>query len=89
MRNTIENAAGIYLQSDTEVRNYQLKKDRILTYAEGYILKYELRDKYIDTNNDIVVELEAVVSDKRLYNDLASLQILQMVAARCIIRMTY
>jgi len=78
-KNAIENAVGIYIQSETEVRNYQLKKDRILSYAEGYIHRYKIINKYIDTNNDVVIEIDAIVSNQRLYDDLVLLQILQMM----------
>ncbi len=78
-KKAIENAAGVFVQSESEVKNYQLKKDRILTYAEGYIHRYKLLDKYIDLNNDVILKVEAVVSNERIYNDLVSLQILQMI----------
>jgi len=76
----VEQTVGIYIKSESEVRNYQLKKHKILSYAEGYINSYSIIDKYIDQQNNVVLKIKAVISNQRLYDALESLQILQMIA---------
>ena len=76
MREAIEKAVGIYVQSETEVKNWQLKRDQIITHTEAFITEYEILDKYRE--GDIwVMKIRATVSNKKLLDTLQELQILQ------------
>ncbi len=77
MRAAIEKAVGVYVQSETEVQNWQLKKDRIYSHTEAFITSYEILDKYRSGKN-WVIKIKATVSNKKLVDELKELQILQM-----------
>jgi len=76
MRDAIEKAVGIYVQSETEVENWMLKRDQIVTHTEAFITNYEINDKY--KQGDLWhVKIFATVSNKKLVDKLQELQILQ------------
>ena len=77
MRAAIEKAVGVYVQSETEVQNWQLKKDRIYSHTEAFITDYEILDKY-RSGADWVMTIKATVSNQKLVDELKELQILQM-----------
>lgn len=77
MRAAIEKAVGIYVQSETETQNWQLKKDRIYSHTEAFITAYDLIDKYRQGSN-WVVTIKATVSNQKLVDELKELAILQM-----------
>lgn len=76
MRDAIEKAVGIYVKSETEVQNWQLKKDQIITHTEAFITDYNILDKY-RTGEIWTVKINATVSNKKLLDTLQELQILQ------------
>jgi hypothetical protein len=76
MRAAIEKAVGIYVQSETEVQNWQLKKDQIISHTEAFITAYEILDKY-RAGNQWNIKIKATVSNKKLVDQLQELQILQ------------
>ncbi|RYX98763.1 hypothetical protein EON78_04670, partial [bacterium] len=41
-RNAVEKGLGVYVKSQSEVQNFELKKDEILTRAEGYVTEHEI-----------------------------------------------
>lgn len=44
-RLAVENAVGSYIISETEVNNGRIKRDEIITYASGFVDKYEIVDQ--------------------------------------------
>ena len=76
MRDAIEKAVGVYVQSESEVQNWQLKRDQIVTHTEAFITDYEILDKY-KTGKVFTVVIKATVSNKKLLDSLQELQILQ------------
>ena len=77
MRAAIEKAIGVYVQSEQEVQNWQLKKDRIYSHTEAFITAYDILDKYRQGAN-WVITIRATVSNQKLVDELRELQILQM-----------
>ena len=77
MRAAIEKAIGVYVQSETEMRNWQLKKDRVYSHTEAFITAYDILDKYRQ-GADWVITIKATVSNQKLVDELKELQILQM-----------
>ena len=77
MRAAIEKAIGVYVQSEQEVQNWQLKKDRIYSHTEAFITAYDILDKYRQGPN-WVITIRATVSNQKLVDELRELQILQM-----------
>lgn len=76
MRDAIEKAVGVYVQSEAEVQNWQLKRDQIVTHTEAFITDYEIIDKY-KSGKVFTVVIKATVSNKKLLDSLQELQILQ------------
>lgn len=76
MRAAIEKAVGVYVQSETEVQNWQLKKDQIISHTEAFITDYEILDKF-RTGTIWTIRIMATVSNKKLLDELQELQILQ------------
>jgi len=77
MRAAIEKAIGVYVQSETEMQNWQLKKDRVYSHTEAFITAYDIIDKYRQ-GQEWVVTIKATVSNQKLVDELKELQILQM-----------
>lgn len=48
MRLAVESALGVYITSQTVSENYTVIRDRINSYGEGYITRYEIIDKVVE-----------------------------------------
>ncbi len=48
LRNAVEKALGVYVDSQTQVKNQALIRDEIYTRAYGFVEKYEINQTYID-----------------------------------------
>lgn len=75
-RSAVEKGIGTVLISQTEIKNFELQKDIILTKTIGSVKKYTiLRDK--QTNDGMFfIEISAIVSLSDIKSDLAALKIL-------------
>ncbi len=61
-RNAIEKAMGVMISSSSEVENYQLKIDRILSESRGFISRYNIISEKRDGDAyHVVIEAEVVV----------------------------
>jgi hypothetical protein len=74
-RLAVEEAAGIFVQSHTEVKNFILQKDKIISKTQGYITRYQVLSSN-KSGSDYVVEIEATVSLDKIKDDLIALKIL-------------
>lgn len=74
-RLAVEEAVGVFIQSETEVENFVLKKDKILSRTQGYVTRYELlsQERAGDT---IEVKIEATISLEKIKDDLIAMKIL-------------
>jgi hypothetical protein len=68
---------GQTLISQTEVENFMVKKDLVLTKTAGNIRKYKTLDKSTGPDGVVSLTIEAEVSEKGLREDLAALFILR------------
>ncbi|MDM8525643.1 hypothetical protein QUF80_19915 [Desulfococcaceae bacterium HSG8] len=74
-RSAVEQGTGVFIRSDTEIRNFEIKKDTIFSRTEGYILRSQILHKKKD--KDIYkVTIRADVSLDKVKNDLVALKIL-------------
>lgn len=74
IRNAVEQVVGIYVNSESLVRNNILIKDEILTHSGGYVQETQI----ISTENSdglISLKLRAVVASTRIKNKIQSLNI--------------
>lgn len=68
----IEQGLGTFIRSETEVANFDLVKDKIISKSEGYILGYKKLRQW-DDGKILNVKIKAVVSLKQLGNDFRAM----------------
>lgn len=74
-KRAVEQAIGIFIDSQTQVENFQLISDNILSQVKGYVKKYTLIDERTDA--DILrVKINAEVSLGKLSDELSAIGIL-------------
>jgi hypothetical protein len=69
LRRAVEQVSGTMVASETLVEDFQLKMDRILTQAKGFVKKYEIVEGKKD-DNVYTVKIKAVVSDDKLQDEI-------------------
>jgi len=68
----IEQGLGTFVKSDTEVANFDLVKDKIISKSEGYILSYEKLREW-DDGKILNLKIKAVVSLKQIGDDFKAM----------------
>ena len=76
LRKAVEQAVGTMVTSDTEVQNFQLKKDEILSQTAGFVQRYEVARGWKEDASTYVVTVRAVVKIGNLKEDLQAKGIL-------------
>ncbi len=74
-KRAVEQAIGILIDSQTQVENYQLISDKILSQTKGYIKRYNVTGESVDSNL-LRVRINAEVALSRLTDDLSGIGIL-------------
>ena len=74
-KRAIEMAIGILIDSQTQVENYQLISDKILSQTKGYIKRYNIANETTD-NGLLRVRINAEVALGQLNDDLSAIGIL-------------
>ena len=74
-RSAVEEGIGVVLTSQTEVENFMLKKDRVITQSVGSVKSYSLL-KAEQKGQEWFVKIRAVVSLDSITADLMALKIL-------------
>jgi len=74
-KRTVEQAIGILIDSQTQVENYQLISDKILSQTKGYIKRYTIAGETIDSDL-LRVRITAEVALGQLTDDLSGIGIL-------------
>ena len=75
-RGAVEEGVGVVLISQTEVKNFQVRKDVILSKTMGAVKTYKILQEAKQADNNFFVKIEAVVSLASIKSDLAALKIL-------------
>lgn len=75
-RNAVEKGIGTILISHTEINNFELQKDVILTKTVGSVKKYEVLEKTEANDGSYIIQISALVSLANIKSDLAALKIL-------------
>ncbi len=74
-RAAVEQAVGVFIHSETEVSNFKLKRDDILSRSQGYVTDYRiLSENKEDTL--FTVRIRATVSMDSIKDDLIAMKIL-------------
>lgn len=71
-RDAVEKGLGVWIQSNTEVKEAMLVKDQILTKAEGYVIDHEIVKESVE-NDVLSVTIKATVSIDRIGADFKTL----------------
>ena len=74
-KRAVEQAIGIMIDSQTQVENYQLISDKILSQIKGYITRYNITGENQDSGL-LRVRITAEVSMGKLNDDLSAIGIL-------------
>jgi hypothetical protein len=75
-REAVETGIGTVLISQTEIKNYELQKDVILTRTLGSVTSYELLEEIRKPEKTVFVKIRATVALASIKDDLAALKIL-------------
>lgn len=75
-RDAVEQASGVFIQAETEVRNFELVSDEVLTRSQGFIRDYEVLEE--GPRGDLyVMDIRATVEKAAFIKDVnASLELL-------------
>lgn len=75
-RDAVEKGIGTVLISRTEVKNFELQKDTILSKTVGSVKNYDILQEEKQSDNTYYVKIKTVVSLANIKADLAALKIL-------------
>ena len=74
-RLAVEEAVGVFVHSETEIENFQLKSDRIFSRTQGYITRFDVLEE--GKEGDLYkVRINAAVSLDKIKDDLIAMKIL-------------
>ncbi len=74
-RAAVEKAVGVFVHSQTEVENFVIQKDKIMSRTEGYISRFTVLDEE-KKGEEFYVKIEAEVSLDKIKDDLIAMRIL-------------
>jgi len=74
-RLAVEQAVGVFIHSKTEVENFAIKKDRIMSRTQGYITRFTILEEE-KTEGLYTVRLSATISMDKIKDDLLAMKIL-------------
>lgn len=74
-KRAIEQAVGLLIDSQTQVENYQVISDRILSQTKGYIRRYTVAGERVDSGL-LRVQITAEVALSKLTDDLSGIGML-------------
>ncbi|MCX5830364.1 MAG: flagellar assembly protein T N-terminal domain-containing protein [Deltaproteobacteria bacterium] len=75
LRNVVEKVVGVMVTGSTEVENFQLKMDRILSESKGFVENYRILSEKREGDN-YEVNVEAEVGAGKLQDRLQAMQLL-------------
>lgn len=76
LRSAVEQVCGVYIQSETKVKDFQTVSDEIYTKASGFVSESELLDSKVK-NGVVTVKVKATVSLEPLVEKLKKLGLLR------------
>lgn len=74
-RAAVEKAVGVFINSRTEVENFVIQKDKIMSRTQGYITRVTVLEEG-KKNEEFYVKIEAEVSLDKIKDDLLAMRIL-------------
>lgn len=77
VRQAVEQAMGVYVVSETLVKNAQVIKDSILTKSSGFVSGYQILSEKTVAGDMLSIQIQATVSVEPLVDQLAKLGLLR------------
>lgn len=74
-RAAVEEAVGVFIQSESEMQNFVLQKDKIISRTQGYIKSFDVI-KESAQGGEFTVTIQATVSLDMIKDDLIAMKIL-------------
>ncbi|NQU03872.1 MAG: hypothetical protein HQ589_06975 [Syntrophaceae bacterium] len=74
-RAAVEKAVGVFVHSQTEVENFVIQKDKIMSRTQGYITRFTVLEEE-KKSEEFYVKIEAEVSLDKIKDDLIAMRIL-------------
>lgn len=74
-RAAVEKAVGVFVHSQTEVENFVIQKDKIMSRTQGYITRFSVLEEG-KKGEEFHVKIEATVSLDKIKDDLIAMKIL-------------
>lgn len=71
-RNAVEKGLGVWIKSQSEVKDFELKKDEIITRAEGYVTEHEIINE-TESGGVYTVTIKATVAIDKIGADFKQL----------------
>jgi len=75
-RDAVEKGIGTVLLSQTEIENFMLKRDIVITKTLGAVKKYEVLSKSVAPDGVHEIKIRATISRSTMHEDLAAFHIL-------------
>lgn len=75
-RDAVEKGIGMVLLSQTEIENFQLKRDIVVTKTIGTVSQYEIISETKTSDGNIEIRIKAQLSKSAMRQDLAAFNIL-------------
>jgi|GEM_PF-2419173 len=76
LRKAVEQGVGVVVTAQSEVRDYQLAFEQIVTEATGYVKSYTIRSEGYEGEKRYYVEVDAVVSLADIKDDWGALKMI-------------
>lgn len=75
-RDAVEKGIGVVLLSQTEIENFMLKRDMVITKTLGAVKKYDVLSKSVSPDGSHEIKINATISRSTMHEDLAAFHIL-------------
>jgi hypothetical protein len=75
-RDAVEKGIGTVLLSQTEIENFMMKRDMVITKTMGAVKKYDVISKTQASDGGYEIRINAVISRSTMHDDLAAFHIL-------------
>jgi len=75
-RAAVEQAVGVFIHSQTEVENFEVKKDKIMARTQGYVTRFTVLKAEKSPDGAHTVRISAVISLDKIKDDLMAMKIL-------------
>jgi len=76
LRNAVEKAVGIFVSSESLVKNFQLIEDNIYSNVEGYVKEYEILEDSKGADGLTRIKVKALVKEANLESDLKGIKVI-------------